>query len=1055
MKLIKIHSCKMNTNKIAEADEIVSVSESYFFKAYEIFKNLKVKDGQFLEGIIKVALSEENGLEELLEGITFNNERYLPVIVSPSGLKKEDNESEIKHKTEILFIKEVDKDFIEELEDSLSAGKIKQFLNEKKELCTNKDITSRISLSISGADTVNYMPSICFIDEITYKYSSMYHYEDENNKLCKGNKELELIYNDGGGLMSNKMSKIIQQQLKLDYKIDFAVFRLYHGLACKGVILRFNFVRYMKENYINDTDTFKKENDKYFLKDIFGAWRNIDEIDLILNSSQVKWLKNWKDEIKKGQRWEEVIYPFYKDSKYKSINKCIYITKVNKDPSTLKSHVTLNYQVLQNLNVTVEELIEVAKPIVEQYKKVIKLDDVNMLKLALGDFITDIEETETIFNKTSLIIDKMGNKALKMQHIKSTLQKHFEKRLKELSGGKIPVVGGIKMGVADPITYCNYLMISEAGDNGLGVNEFYIAKEKGMRLSYRNPVAYYAEITKINLVDKLSYWLKNYTSEILFVNAHDDFLTIKSGADLDGDIFGIVDNEILINSIIEEEAPFVNIKEGNTVKSIFTREQMLTDAWNSAGNLIGKIAMTSSKLSAKCSLINTYIKDNEVLTYQDIKEKHLKENGLYINKEEFFYNEYTIGFRDKKEFEAINLNPDLSWNDHDEERHKKWFDYIKKHKEMFKSEKVYEYAEKNSFIKFNSLDIEQQKEIIKRRFIENKKKYFVILYASQLAIDKPKTLTDIPNYLKKSLSNINKNLYKPRFMHRLGKCSCKGKGSMADCLDIIKHSSQNVMDKYSSYINNELISPLIQLSRISEEKYNAKDKKDGNEMIDKFESMREEMNELSNLISDTEGQLNNELLDIYTEHYHKRNIISKKNLKDKNEQLNKVDADTLKKIEAIELKQEDIRVTLKQAKATVRFVMNFFWDYMYENLMKLPTISDTLIADENGEYIWDFKRYRAEKRDKRYLNISRDDKLKLLEKDGQIIKIRFHGLENYETIQVPATITVADKKCEELGNMWAGEKDKTVIDGTYEVYDFKVDKSKKGISIWLNVEGKG
>ena len=1038
MKLIKIQACKMNSNKIALADEIVSVSDSYFFKAYEVFKNIIITDGEFIEGIIKVALTEMNGLEELLEGVTFNNEKYLPIIVSPSGLKKEDNEGDIKHKTEVLFINEIDKDFIEELEDSLSAGKIKQFLNEGKELCTNKDITSRVALAVSGADVVNYMPSICFVDEVTYSYASNYHYEDENNKLTKEHKKLEFTFNDGGGLMSNKMSKIIKEQLKLDYKIDFAVFRFYHGFACKGVVLRFNFARYMKENYTYDTATFKKENNKYFIKDIFGAWRNIDEIDMILNSSQVKWLKNWKNDIAEGQRWEEVINPLYDNSKYKDINKCIYVTKVNKDPKELKPYITLNYQVLQNLNVVNEELEEIVQPIVDQYKKLIKLDDVNMVKIALGDYITD-EENESISNKTSIILDKLGDEALKMQYIKRILKNQFEKRLKELAGGKIPVWGGVKMGVADPITYCNYLMTGQAGNNGLGLNEFYIAGEIGVRLSYRNPVAYYAEVTKINLVDKLNYWLKNYTSEILFVNAHDDFLMIKSGADLDGDIFGVVNNEILINSIIEEEAPFINIKDGETVKSVFTREQMLTDAWSSAGNLIGKIAITSGKLSAECTSLNNYAKDGEVYTYTEIKERFLKTIRRYSTKEEFFVNERLW---DKKEFSYINVNPDLTWDEYDEYRHQRWQEYNEKNNLLFN-----DYFKGASFKKIGEFEINDRKKLIKSMFIKNKKKFFAILYASQLAIDKPKTLKDIPVHLKRRLSNINKRLYKPRFMHYLGKCKCKGRGKMSNCSDIIKFNSQNIMDKYSSYIYKELISPLVKLT-IKEEN------NDGDKMISKFENMRKEVDELSKLISDTEGKLNNELLEIYTEYYHKRNMISKENLKDKIEQLNKVDLDTLKKIEAIELKQEDIRVTLKEAKATVRFMMNFFWDYMYDNLMKLPTISDTIIEAEDGEYLWNFNRYKAEKRDKRYLNISKDDKLKLLEKDSEIIKIRFHGVDDYEMVQVPRVITIIDKKCKELGVMWAGEKDKTVADGTYSVYDFKVDNTKKGISIWLNLIDK-
>lgn len=621
---------RMNIKKgEAEFEKEIALTESYFFKCFEVYRGKKLENNELVDGIIKVVLSEENGLNELKEGIKYNGVRYLEINTTPSGMKfEETDEDDEEFKIESIFIKEEHKDFIKEFEDSLSGGIISELEEAEANICINKMVTSKKALGMTGADFVEGMPRICFVDEFEYVVkNNRYSYIDENNNIKTGKIKMPFVMNDGGGLMTIEYAERIKKALDKGYDIQFAIIRGYYGLAIKGVLLTFNFREYMKSQYKGNTKTFKKENDKYYLKDYFGNWRDLDNIDCLMNKSQVKYLGEWKNKVSEGARWEETIYPLYKDSKYNDVNKGIYISKVNKDPKLIKGKIMLNYQVLQNLNISAQELIEVAKETVEEFKNVIALEDINYVKLALGDWVT---EKPTITNKLNLVIDKFGEETLTWQNIRTELKRHLMKRLNRLAGGKLEVEGDVCIGCCDPISYCNYLINKNRGNNGLQKGQFHQGGQTGKRLSYRNPIAYYGEITNINLIN--NKLLEGYSPEILFVNAFDDFLFIKSGADLDGDIFGVVNNETLINSIIKEEAPFVNLDDSKDKKNKFTRQQMYEDIWEASGNLIGEIAIKNSRLCAEVTSYKTLVKDDKVVSYTVCKNAWMKLEVLVIIK---------------------------------------------------------------------------------------------------------------------------------------------------------------------------------------------------------------------------------------------------------------------------------------------------------------------------------------------------------------------------------------------------------------------------------------
>lgn len=994
MKRIKIEMVRMNITKgEAEFEKVIDLTESYFFKCWEVYRGKKLENNELVDGIIKVVLSEDNGLNELKEGITYNDNKYIEINTTTAGMKlQETNEIDEKFRVESIFIKEEHKDFIKEFEDSLSAGIISELEKNKSEICINKMVTSKKALAMTKSDFVEGMPNICFVDEFKYKYRSNYSFLNKNNEIISDEIMVDFVLNDGGGLMTSEYAERIKKALDKDYNIEFAIIRGYHGLAIKGVLLTFDFRYYMKSQYKGDTDTFKKIGDKYYLKDYFGNWRNLDRIDCIMNKSQAKYLGEWKSKVPEGTRWEEIIYPIYKDSKYNGVNKGIYISKVNKNPKSIKGKIMLNYQVIQNLNISAQELIEIAKETIEEFKNVIGLEDVNYVKLALGDWLTDVTEKATITNKLDLVIDRFGDETLKWKYIRSMLKKQLMKRINKLSGGKIEVDGDICVGCCDPISYCNYLISGDRGKNGLEEGQFYQGGYEGKRLSYRNPIAYYAEITEIDLVKhKL---LEGYSPEILFVNAFDDFLFIKSGADLDGDLFGVVNNETLINSIIKEEAPFINLDDSKAEKNEFTRKQMYEDLWASSGNLIGEIAIKNSRLCAEVTSYKTLVfKNNEVESYTAYKNKWM----LDENKAKTFY-EYKKKFnyylrRRDYENDMLGYDEAATWEEYNEYiENNQYKEYKAKITKEFK-----EHLEKEEIKFIREFSDQEQRKVRESIFKKYKNDFFKILLASQIAIDMPKKLVGIPDWLEDDLKDYSK-LYKPRFMHNLGKCSCNGKGDIRECKDIINRVSNNVMDEYCYYIYKELIKPL-------------------HELID--DGTKPNKSFLGTILGTDGGVINESLVSIYKEN----SKLRKENVGNTLE-LNRIDIDTKEKVDSLgDISVEDISKTLRSINASISFCFKFIWDkYLLPNLLKMDSKTDSLIRDIEGEYKWGGYRYKVEKKDKEIdIVTNEEEQLKRKVKDGSITKIRIGQLTHIK-VEEECEVKIEGNKVfyndEELGTIF-------------------------------------
>lgn len=163
-KQIKIYSFRRSNIKDGEIssenleDNEITLTESFLTIALECYKNAKLEDGQLIDEIIKVMLpgTEEKAKDEWDHGLELNGKVYFAWFATPGGMKQENKGG----KCETFFIREDFCTFATEFENLISLGKFKEIETSEAEICINKDVLSRLSLSVSSCHVAGDMPNI-------------------------------------------------------------------------------------------------------------------------------------------------------------------------------------------------------------------------------------------------------------------------------------------------------------------------------------------------------------------------------------------------------------------------------------------------------------------------------------------------------------------------------------------------------------------------------------------------------------------------------------------------------------------------------------------------------------------------------------------------------------------------------------------------------------------------------------------------------------------------------------------------------------------------------
>src|SRR5665648_371957 len=699
-------------------DNQITLSESFLMNALECYKNIKIEDGQLIEEIIKVLLpnTEEKALEEWNNGLLFNDKVYFAWFATPGGMKQE----KAMGKCETFFIREDFFNFAVEFEALISLGKFKEIEASMAEICINKDVLSRLSLGVSNCQMAGDMPDFIVLPQplfhIIKDYKTIEKFTEQVEDK-KGKMKDQVDYNlvdyhfdhdidvfDGGAIATPKVFNQIQKELGLDYPVEFAIIRGY-GIGIKGMITKFNIIKYLSVFYKGDTEYCKKVDDQFYLLDMWKEWQPVTDKMMLLNESMVKLAKYYKPENSENldtfkQRIASV------DPKYKNIIGKLYVTKVNKRDEDIEDYRRLNYQLLTALALSKKDYLDLIKEDVKTYRKILKpfskdsdkdewLINIDTIRLFFKNIITsDNEESEEFLEEIKNITHSVVNKCeellnvseefINLKFVKNNLAKLIEKKCRELACGKVTAKAKYQYIAIDSISYMNFAMNRDQGENGLSAGKFYSSdcKDGEIRTIARNPLCAYSEVHNVKFVRNV--FLDNYLSpcqELIYFNSKSDILALMSSGDQDGDACTVLESDIIRNAVVlpEDGKYFINKDDGHKELMVYNAENRFLATYRASGNLIGKIALKSASINSD---------SQQTYDYYDVA------NSKFV------------------------LN--VSLNEEEKKQAK---------------EKI----ESGEWITTYNAS-EQHREHIKQRFFENEKDIYVVLYNAMVSIDAPKTL---------------------------------------------------------------------------------------------------------------------------------------------------------------------------------------------------------------------------------------------------------------------------------------------------------------------------
>lgn len=327
---------------------------------------------------------------------------------------------------------------------------------------------------------------------------------------------------DGQGLLSPDMAKRWADNMGLDYVPSQFVVR---SAYIKGDFPVFDFREYAHRNGIST------------ITDKYGVTYNIDEVDCLISESQFKMHKYYKS-------WQE----------YQS-----YVTKAgikwgvaryNKKEDPIWSQI--NYQFIQLLDITEDEIQEVIQPTIDWIQKICSGDDLYALLYCFGGF----NEDENIgYNDVYSRAQNLAMKAivknkefLKDTYVQRKIYRNIVEAINRAKIGKIWARGNYQFAISDPIAQCrSALGLDPKGEipadhiysnfwNNLGVTgDIMIGRNPCIDEHELNPCTIYRS-------DEADYWYQYLKSGIIFsiydtsvCRMEDSDLTIKCQGRLCGD----------------------------------------------------------------------------------------------------------------------------------------------------------------------------------------------------------------------------------------------------------------------------------------------------------------------------------------------------------------------------------------------------------------------------------------------------------------------------------------------------------------------------------------
>lgn len=423
---------------------------------------------------------------------------------------------------------------------------------------------------------------------IKYVYDKETEFIDKNGNnrkwvqkdIAEINTDIEINAFDGCGIVHPYVMQTIRDHLNVSDGLTSAIIRAPY---IKGVIHEMDYISFFEERNVTE------------IKDIWGVSHSVDknsEPMIIMCESMYKGYKYFKH-FGDSRDWEHYWNMF------RQYNHCIGIAKWNYSIDEEPLYTRGNYQILQDLNLPYDKFALLARDSIEWIQKIID-NDVFYTYCFLGLFY-DSHESADPYVKALLKNPEM----IKEFGVRNHLISLITKKIDEMKCGKLLLKASFKFLAPDLIMLMEH--IGGLKLNGcLAEDEFFSFNSNGIfegdRLIERNPHICKSEHVILKAIhNELTDKYCRHLANVCMINCLSITPQRLNGADHDGDLVLVIDNDIMMSGVDRNAAIVIDIEDKATAlaeeDSLENKVNVVIRGMNS---LIGETSNCATGYHNKC-----------------------------------------------------------------------------------------------------------------------------------------------------------------------------------------------------------------------------------------------------------------------------------------------------------------------------------------------------------------------------------------------------------------------------------------------------------------------
>ena len=537
----------------------------------QLYKDLDAL--QFKPDYMCLIIDKEKDYYRACKGFSINGVKYKRLLGTNGGIKC----------STIVFISE-------KLEKEIKR-RVENGRDPNKELVTAK-LEAYKALTCSASTPVSTPKGILVIDDVWTEFRSdiIYLTDECDGEPLMEERKGELISadaSDGYGLMLPSLAERWSGELGLDYTVSGVNTRFSFE---KGMIFTFDFV-----------DFAEKVAHSYIVKDAWGNDVDVRDVELIMTTSMVK-------------LWDS--YASCEDYVRTSLSNGYTFGVAKTTPEVLESERSLNYQFIQSYDLDDDDIDELITPTMDEIRDVLGGDWRKAVLFLKGSGLNadNIERLDDDFIK-ALMIDR---RVLDDAFVQNSIYQLIRNRINEAKVGVLNVHGNYSIIGGDPYLLCqNMFGLEKTGLLKAGeiYNQYWADVGADKLACFRAPMTCHNNIRLVHPADNddVRYWFRHIKTATIF-NGWDTALAALNGADLDGDIVMLTDNDVLVRKL--QPLPALMCAQRKATKRISNDDDFIRSNIESFGNDIGQ---TTNWITSMFEVRSKYEKGSEeydILSYR-------------------------------------------------------------------------------------------------------------------------------------------------------------------------------------------------------------------------------------------------------------------------------------------------------------------------------------------------------------------------------------------------------------------------------------------------------